>query len=84
MEVIKARPKGSKKNGNADVAITYIRNIYAVEKDADERALSAEGWYQLRQEKSVPLLREFRKWLEDISSQDAAAGFTGQSYLICT
>ena len=79
LEVIKARPKGSKKNGNADVAITYIRNIYAIEKDADERALSADGRYQLRQEKSVPLLREFRKWLEDISSKTPPQGLLGKA-----
>jgi transposase len=79
LEIVKARPKGSKKNGNADVALTYIRNIYAIEKDADERALSAEGRYPLRQEKSVPLLREFREWLENISPKTPPQGLLGKA-----
>ena len=79
LDIVKARPKGSKKNGNADVALTYIRNIYAIEKDADERALSAEGRYQLRQEKSVPLLREFREWLADISPKTPPQGLLGKA-----
>lgn len=79
LDIVKARPKGSKKNGNADVALTYIRNIYAIEKDADERALSAEGRYQLRQEKAVPLLNEYRKWLDDIYPKTPPQGLLGKA-----
>lgn len=79
LEIVKARPKGSKKNGNADVALTYIRNLYAIEKEADERALSAEERYQLRQERAVPLLSEFRKWLEDISPKTPPQGLLGRA-----
>ncbi len=79
LEVIKARPKGSKKNGNADVALTYIRSIYAIEKEADERAISADGRYQLRQEKTVPLLKQFRQWLDDISPKTPPQGLLGKA-----
>lgn len=79
LDIVKARPKGGKKNGNADAALTYIRNLYAIEKDADERTLSAQGRYQLRQEKSVPLLGEFREWLEDISSKTPPQGLLGKA-----
>src|SRR3990167_1475346 len=41
MDVIKARPKGIKKNGNADKALENIRHLYAIEKEADEKGLKA-------------------------------------------
>jgi hypothetical protein len=79
LEIVKAWPKGSKKHGNADVALTYIRRIYAIEKEADEGALSAEGRYWLRQEKAVPLINEFRKWLEDIYPKTPPQGLLGKA-----
>lgn len=79
LEIVKTRPKGSKKNGNADVALTYIRNIYAIEKEADERTLSAEGRYQLRQEEAVPLLRQYKQWLEDVYTKTPPQGLLGKA-----
>ena len=55
MGIVKATPKGSKKNGNADVAPENIRHLYAIEKEADDKGLKAEDRYQLQQERSVPL-----------------------------
>ncbi len=79
IEIVKARPRGSKKNGNADVALTYIKNIYAIEKEADDRTLSIDGRYQLRQERAVPLLKEYRQWLEDISTKTPPQGLLGKA-----
>lgn len=79
MDVVKARAKGSKKNGNADVALENIRHLYAIEKEADEKDLKAVERYQLRQEKSVPLLKQFRKWLEDISPKTPPQGLLGKA-----
>src|SRR3990170_4640700 len=78
-DVIKARDKGSKKNGNADVALENIRHLYAIEKEADEKGHKAVERNQLRQEKSVPLLKQIRKWLEDISPKTPPQGLLGKA-----
>ena len=45
-------------------ALAFWAGLYAVEKEATRRKLDAAGRYQLRQEKSVPLLGDFRRWLD--------------------
>src|SRR3989304_4617401 len=65
-DVIKAKAKGDKKKGYTDEAIEYIRQIYAIESEADVKKLTAVERYQLRQKKPVPLLGQIRKWVEDI------------------
>lgn len=79
MDVIKAIAKGGKKKGHADTAIEYIRQIYAIESEADVKELTAVERYQLRQKKSVPLLREIRKWLDDISPKAPPQSFLGKA-----
>ena len=79
LDVIRARPKGSKKNGNADEALTYIRHLYAIEKEADEKNHTEKERYQLRQEKSVPLLRQFGEWLEGVAPKTPPQGLLGKA-----
>lgn len=55
----KNKPSASK----ADVALGYIGKLYAIEREQRERS-DAER-YQARQVRSVPLLNEFKTWLED-------------------
>ncbi|MBT8489538.1 MAG: IS66 family transposase, partial [Deltaproteobacteria bacterium] len=68
MDVIKARKPGKKggkqKTGSADVALKYIRKLYAIESEAREDKLSYDQIYALRQEKSKPVLEEFEEWLK--------------------
>lgn len=52
----------SKKAGKADVALSFIRKLYVVEKKA--KALDAEARQQLRQQESKPILDEFKQWLD--------------------
>lgn len=63
MEAQKGSGKGSR-SGSVDVALSYIRQIYAVEKEGRQKEYSPEQLYALRQEKTKPLLAEFRQWLE--------------------
>ena len=65
-DVIKAlgRTKGAPPPGNAGTALKYISKLYKIEKQAREKGLSAEEIYKERQEKAVPLLKEFKKWLD--------------------
>ncbi len=78
-DVIKAKAKGDKNKGHADEAIEYIQQIYAVESEADVKKLTAVERYQLRQKKSVPLLRQIRKWLEDISPKAPPQSLLGKA-----
>lgn len=60
IEAQTAQPKG--KTGKADMALSMIQKLYRIEislkdKDANEK-------YQLRQEKTKPLLEQFYRWLE--------------------
>lgn len=69
VEAARAAPAKGKKGppSKADVALSYIRKLYAIEKAA--RDLSDEERYQLRQEKSLPLLNTFKAWLEKNTSK---------------
>ena len=64
IEAVRAGPgKGKKRQASkADVALGYIRKLYAVERNA--RDLSDGARYRLRQEQSLPVLKAFRVWLE--------------------
>lgn len=58
-----SRAAGKKRQGaKADEALGYIRKLYAIEKAA--RDLSDGERHRLRQEKSLPVLKTFRAWLE--------------------
>ena len=64
MDASKAGSAKSKKNGSVDVALGYIRKLYALEKGAKTRKLDADRLVALRQSEAKPLLDKFRKWLE--------------------
>ena len=44
-------------------ALTLFQKLYAIERKAKQEGLSAEPILVLRQEKSVPVLRELREWM---------------------
>ena len=58
------RNKTGNPTGTAGKALKYIRKLYKIEKEANELGLSAEGLYRKRQEQSLPILDEFKKWLD--------------------
>jgi transposase len=64
----KASKSGTKKKGNkltnADIAINFIRKLYAVERSAKDKKLSPDEIYNLRQNESKPILKEFKIWLD--------------------
>ncbi|MBI5194376.1 MAG: IS66 family transposase [Nitrospirae bacterium] len=80
-EVVKARPKGSTKKGYADDALAWIGQLYAIEQEADEKKFTADERYKLRQEKSVPLLKQIKKWLDDIAPKIPPQGLLGKAAL---
>lgn len=79
VRVVDARGKGEKKPGSAEEALKYIRDLYAVEKYARENGLSYEEIVILRKEHAVPILDEFRAWLEQRRSQTPPGGLLGKA-----
>lgn len=56
--------RNTKKKGLSYDAVQYIRQLYSIEKIAVDNKLNYQEIYELRQEKSVPILLEFKAWLE--------------------
>jgi transposase len=82
MDVTKAARKIKKKKqktGNADIALNYIGQLYKIEKDVKGQNLSPDELYELRQKKSVPILNEFKKWLEAIVDKTPPKGLLGKA-----
>jgi transposase len=64
VEAKKARGKGSKKSGGADIAINLINDLYRVEKKAKKLELSPKELLELRQKEARPILDKMHMWLE--------------------
>jgi transposase len=58
--------KANKGKGIAKEALRCFKELYKIERQAKEDNLSAEKRYQLRQEKSKPLVAKFNDWLDEI------------------
>jgi transposase len=61
-EAKKAQSNSSKKTGKADWALNQIQKLYRIEKQI--KGLSVEERYRIRQEQSIPLLGQFKAWLD--------------------
>ena len=65
VKVIDARGKGSKKTGSAEVALDYIRKLYAIEKAGRQQGLSPPELCAFRKEKAEGILNEFKAWMDN-------------------
>lgn len=65
IEAQKAQPKS--KTGKADWALSHIRKLYRIEKAIT--GLSANEKKLIRQAKALPLLKEFKQWLDKSALQ---------------
>jgi transposase len=82
VDVVKASGKRESvkgRTGVAEDAVSYIQRFYAIEKDVRERKLSFEKVYELRQEKSKPILLEFKSWLVNKYNQTNPQGLLGKA-----
>lgn len=82
MDVIKAAPKpthGNSEPGSADVALHYIRKLYAIEKRAKKEERSPEALLRERQQRAKPILDEFKEWLDTKSAQTPPKGLLGKA-----
>jgi len=71
--------KRKSKTGSADVALNYIRKLYAIEKRAKSLDYTPEQIFMDRQEKARPILDEFKKWLDKRSLQTPPKGLLGKA-----
>ena len=76
---IDAQKAGSKnkKAGKAEMAISFIRKLYAVEKQIAEQ--SPEDKYQARQQRAKPVLEELRTWLDKTLHSTLPKGLLGKA-----
>jgi len=65
VEAQTAEPKN--KSGRANLAINKISKLYRIEKDIKD--LPANEKFNIRQKKSLPLLNDFKKWLDKTIQQ---------------
>lgn len=80
VKVVDARPKSAKtKTGSAELALQFIGNLYAIEAFARKNELGADQIKSLRAEKAVPVLDEFKDWLDKRVSQTPPKGLLGQA-----
>lgn len=74
----KGQGKG-KKSGSVDVALSYIRRIYAIEREVAQKELTAAEHLALRREKSAQVLEDFYAWLVKKSSQLTPKSLLGEA-----
>lgn len=82
MEVLKAKGKYQKKKsktGHAEQAIGFIRQLYAIEHEADKEALSVSQRAVKRELESTPVLKAFHHWLQQIVHQTPPKGLLGKA-----
>ena len=65
----------------AKYALKVIRDLYAIEREAQEMELSYDKIKQLREEKSYPIIKEFEKWLIENCTQVLPKSLIGKAIL---
>ena len=65
----------------AEVALSYIQNLYAVERQARREKRTPEQRKQLRLEESLPILNEFGKWISEQVKQVLPKSRIGKAML---
>ncbi len=79
VRVTEARGKKSKKTGSAEVALGYIRKLYALEKAADRQGLSASQRHKFRKDKAEQILAEFKAWMDKRIHRTPPKGLLGKA-----
>ena len=71
--------KSSKKPGSAHEALGRIAKIYRVERDLRAQQLSPEQFLQNRKEQVLPILQDFKQWLQTRSFQVPPSALLGKA-----
>jgi transposase len=65
----------------AKYALKIIRDLYAIEREAQEMELPYDKIKELREEKSYPIIREFEKWLIENCTKVLPKSLIGKAIL---
>lgn len=68
-----------RKTGSAEVALSYIGKLYAIENISKSLDYSPKQIYQARQDKARQILDEFKQWLDKRSLQTPPKGLLGKA-----
>jgi transposase len=79
VKVIDARGKDSKKTGSAEVALDYIRKLYALEKVVRQQGLSPPELCDFRKDKAEGILSEFKAWIDNRIRLTPPKGLLGKA-----
>ena len=71
--------KSSKKSGSAQEALARIGKIYRVERDLRAQTLSVEAFVQNRKDQVLPILQDFKEWLETKALQVPPSALLGKA-----
>jgi transposase len=58
--------QGAKGKGIAKEAMRFFKELYKIEREAKDKQMTPEQRFQLRQEKSKPLMDKFKEWLDSV------------------
>ena len=72
-----------KKRGLACKAMAFYRALYRIERIAKNKKLSDAERFQLRLEKSKPLLEQFKRWLDDNDGHLLPNSPLGEAFRYC-
>ncbi len=82
MEILKLKgkiPKSETKFGHADQAVSYIRQLYEIEYQANDNQLSIQQRAELRQDRAKSIADEFHQWLKSLKSKTPPKGLLGKA-----
>ena len=79
VKVIDARGKAGKKPGSAEVALDYIRELYALEKVARKQEFSALDRCLFRKDKAEEILSGFKAWMDKQTLLTPPQGLLGKA-----
>lgn len=67
----------------AEKALTYIQQLYAIERQAREKALKSEQIKELRLTKALPIINEMGKWIAQEQKKTLPQSTIGKAFTYC-
>jgi transposase len=75
--------KNTKGKGLAKEALRYFKELYKIEREAKNNRLNSQQRYELRQQKSKPLMEKFKHWLDEFYPTVLPQSSLGQAMNYC-
>ena len=79
-DVVKAAGGKYKGKGKANHALSQIRDLYLIEREAKNKGFNEEQTYQLRQEKSKPIVEKLETWLKENAIKIPPQSLLGKAF----